>query len=142
MTPKVLYQFKQCAGESFRPSNGTEGMIFQSAFCDRCIHENYNPQTGCGKHCEVLTATMLFDERDAEYPKEWRFDSDGWPVCTKWVKWDWNNDGDPDDPDNPLAPPPPPDPNQLDLFPLYPNDTTLEQKPSQQEKPLISLLVP
>lgn len=122
MTPRILYQFPGSAGESFRPSNGTEGMIFMEHFCEQCIHENYNPETDCGKKCEILTATMVFDQRDKEYPKEWQYDSEGWPVCTAWVKWDWNNDGDPDDENNPKAPYKPEPDNQLHLFPLYPRE--------------------
>lgn len=51
---------------------------------------------------------------DKEYPKEWTYDENDKPICTKWQKWDWGNDGDPDDPENPNAPIPD-DPNQLCL---------------------------
>ena len=73
---------------------------------------------------------MLYDTKDKEYPREWVFDEEGWPVCTAWVKWDWNNDGDPDDDENPFRPPigPSPDPNQMDLFPLYPDETHFQTK--------------
>lgn len=127
MTPQILYRFPDHAGESFRPSNGTEGMIFEEHFCSQCIHQNPDPTKN--KNCEVAMLAFCFDERDKEYPREWIFNADGWPVCTKWQKWDWGNDGDPDDPDNPKAPPPPPpDPNQLDLFPLYPDERIREFK--------------
>jgi hypothetical protein len=116
---------RECSGTCqakglYRPSNGTEGMIFTDNFCEQCIHDNPDPNSK--KKCEILTATMLFDPFEKQYPREWIYDSDGNPKCTAFVRWDWNNDGDPDDPDNPKAPPPPPDPNQLDLFPLYPNE--------------------
>lgn len=114
--PKVLYQFKQCAGQTFRPSNGTEGMIFTDAFCMNCLH--CDPDPNGEKQCDLLCASLVFDSVEEGYPKEWIFNSEGWPVCTKWQKWDWGNDGNPDDPDNPKAPPPPPDPNQMNLFPL------------------------
>lgn len=35
LRPKILYPFPQCAGKSFRPSNGTEGMIFEEHFCSQ-----------------------------------------------------------------------------------------------------------
>ena len=84
MIPKVLYQFKDCAGTSFQPSNGTEGMIFMDAFCENCIHDNVQKE----KYCEIIMLTMCFSPKDKEYPKEWIFNEEGWPVCTKWKKWD------------------------------------------------------
>lgn len=109
-----------CACEnSYRPSNGTEGMIFEDNFCSHCIHDNAAKE----KYCPIITAAMCFNPTEPEYPKEWII-KDEEPHCTNFVKWDWNNDGDPDDPDNPKAPPPPPDPNQLNLFPLYPDEKT------------------
>lgn len=132
MTPKVLYQFPQCAGEPFRPSNGTEGMFFTSAFCENCIHEKWiHTQNDDDKKCGILSDSMIFDLKDEEYPKQWVFDAEGWPVCTAWKKWDWGTDGDPDDPDNPNYTPPP-NPNQLDLFPLYPDERNYQ--PKEKEK--------
>lgn len=94
-TPEVLYCFPQCAGEKFQPSNGTEGMIFMEAFCDHCIHEKF---CHTGEHgdlqCEILSNTMLYGVNDKEYPQEWQYNAEGWPVCTKWKYWDWGNDGD------------------------------------------------
>lgn len=59
---------------------------------------------------------MCYDISDAEYPKEWCYGEDGEPTCTKFVKWDWGNDGDPNDPENPKVPVPE-DPDQL-CFPF------------------------
>lgn len=103
---------------SYRPSNGTEGMIFTSEYCDHCIHENSEK----GKHCKIYTATLFFAPYEPEYPIEWRYNSLGHPTCTAYVNWNWGENGDPDDPDNPWAPTPPPDIRQLDLFPLYPTE--------------------
>lgn len=104
-------------GESYMPSNGTEGSWFESKHCYQCINTNPDP---CGKkQCKIWGNAVC------SWPtpiKEWVY-KDGKPTCTNFVKWDWGNDGDPDDPDNPKAPPPPPDPNQLNLFPLYPDET-------------------
>jgi hypothetical protein len=128
MTPKILYQFKQSAGESFRPSNGTEGMILCEHFCECCIHEKFtHTQNDNDKKCDILTATLVFDQRDKEYPKEWIYDSEGWPVCTKWQKWDWGFDDDSGEYNDPVEPEPV-DPNQLQLFPLYPDERNFEEK--------------
>lgn len=125
-TPKVLYQFPEREGKYFMPSNGTEGDVFTQAFCMNCI--NCDPNPDGKKQCDIWARSMLhwMEPNHPEYPKEWVFNPEGWPVCTSWQKWDWNNDGDPDDPDNPKAPPPTPDPNQLNLFPLYPDENHFE----------------
>lgn len=94
----------------YRPSNGTEGEGFISTYCYNCIHEN--PSNELKPHCEILTATMCLGTDDEGYPKEWIYDTNNKPTCTKFKKWDWGNDGDPNDPDNPKAPPVE-DPNQL-----------------------------
>ena len=94
----------------YRPSNGTEGMWFADKFCANCIHDNPDYEAK-EPRCEILTLTMCFDVTDKEYPKEWCYE-DGKPTCTKFKKWDWGNDGDPNDPDNPKAPIPI-SPNQL-----------------------------
>lgn len=117
----------KCQAEDlYRPSNGTEGMIFMEDFCDQCLHQNPDPDPKYtkAKNCEICLASMCYSPCDPEYPTEWRY-VNGKPVCTKFVKWDWDTDGDPDDPDNPKAPPPPPDPTQLNLFPLYPTELEL-----------------
>lgn len=132
MKPKVLYKFPEKAGDLFQPSNGTEGMIFCEAFCDRCIHQHPDPDDE--RQCEILGCTMVYDPNDEEYPREWVFDEEGWPTCTAWQFWDWGDDGDPDDPDNPRKPPlgPSNDPDQINLFPLYPTELDYERKTSTE----------
>lgn len=123
-----------CACEnSYRPSNGSEGMGFTGEFCDNCVHENPDPDSK--RKCELLSATMMLDPWEKGYPREWQYTPEGKPTCTAFVKWDWGNDGDPDDPDNPKKLPDPPDPCQMDLFPLYP---TCVEKPIVSEKMTIS----
>lgn len=56
--------------QPYRPSNGTEGMIFYEVWCAHCKHENYSdshPERGC----QILADTMCYDIGDPEYPKEW-----------------------------------------------------------------------
>lgn len=110
MHPKTLYQFPQCAGKSFRPSNGTEGMIFYESFCYQCRHQHPSPEHDL--QCrDILLLTLLYETNDVEYPKEWIFSDDGWPICTKWEKWDWSKDDDGNwiEPIGPI----PDNPNQL-----------------------------
>lgn len=60
-----------------------------------------------------MSRSLLYDAKDPKYPREWVFNSEGWPVCTAWSKWDWNSEKG----DEPPTPPEPEDPRQL-LMPL------------------------
>ena len=114
----------KCACEnSYRPSNGTEGMIFEEHFCANCIYDNPDPDKE--PRCDIITNAMCFSPTEPEYPREWIYKHDK-PMCTKFMKWDWGNDGDPNDPDNPKAPLPPPDPRQLNIFPLFVPEESLK----------------
>lgn len=73
------------AGKPYRPSNGTEGVLFMSKFCYRCVHDLEYART-MENGCEILANTLVFDVDDKEYPKEWVRDSEGHPVCTKFEK--------------------------------------------------------
>lgn len=135
--PKIIYQIKEHAGKPYRPSNGTEGMTFDEFFCSQCIHQSHDPDSK--KQCDILCRALVYDLNDKEYPKEWKYSQEGWPICTAWIKWDWGNDGDPDDPDNPKAPPPPPGPNQLDLFPLYPDEKQFDYENREVQRCIDSI---
>jgi len=63
----------------YRPSNGTEGMIFLDKFCDHCIYDDPDNEI----YCEIIEKTMIFDVDDKGYPIEWRYGEDGQPICTK-----------------------------------------------------------
>lgn len=131
----------RCAAEnSYIPSNGTEGMSFMEDFCDQCLHQNPDPdpETTKAKNCEICMRTMCYHPNEPEYPREWIYLPNGKPTCTKFVKWDWNRDGDPDDPDNPNRPPDPPDPKQLNLFPLYPNETEFQLECETAKSPALN----
>lgn len=58
----------------YRPSNGTEGMMFMEKFCDRCV---YNESV-----CDIQLDTMIFEVDDSAYPEEWIIKDDK-PCCTK-----------------------------------------------------------
>jgi len=130
---------RQIMMKKYRPSNGTEGMSFMQFHCNQCIHENPHPDKK--PKCDIVTLTMCYDLNDPEYPNEWCYNSEGQPTCTKFVKWDWGNDGDPNDPENPKAPITP-NPRQKDLFSFYPNESDYQPEKNKsikmaQEKILI-----
>ena len=73
-------KYKECSGQKYRPSNQTEGDSFMERWCNRCIHDEFNPDNeGC---CEILTRTMFYDKNDPEYPEQWQYGKDGQPKCT------------------------------------------------------------
>lgn len=98
----------------YQPSNGTEGMGFIENHCEQCIHEQFlHTQNEDDVKCDILSRTMIFNVNDKEYPKEWIWNSEDCPTCTKWKKWDWGFDDD-DNPGGNKPPEPVPD-NQLFL---------------------------
>jgi len=69
----------------YRPSNGTEGDIFEARFCRRCSREDMRPDEETGlprKSCSILGDVYFASIDDPEYPKAWTYDADGDPVCT------------------------------------------------------------
>src|SRR5437868_6836691 len=73
-------------GKQYQPSNGTEGEIFQHAWCEKCAREL------------VLNGTVMFDDCDPETQTcqilnasfrgeatEWVIGKDGQPLCTAFV---------------------------------------------------------
>lgn len=77
----------------YRPSNGTEGEMFYSAFCAHCTKEREHRTTGEGG-CDIYLRTMAFGLGDAEYLTEWVLDIDGTGKCTAWEEdfgQEWSN---------------------------------------------------
>jgi hypothetical protein len=64
----------------YRPSNGTEGEIFESKFCGRCKHDKFHEDESQG--CDILLRALLFDKEDEGYPTEWTYDENDLPTCT------------------------------------------------------------
>jgi hypothetical protein len=87
--------------KKYRPSNGSEGDWFINKYCMNCTNQK---PTG-NYTCKILCDTLCYNTSEPEYPAEWIYDERNEPKCTAFVKWDWDNDGDPDDPNNPKAPP-------------------------------------
>jgi len=78
---RVLYCYPDRAGNAFRPSNGTEGMMFDAVFCDVCVKECV-----AGNYCKIRGLVMAFNYDDPEYPNEWVFGDDGWPMCSSYKR--------------------------------------------------------
>lgn len=83
-TPRGSTRLEACAGELYRPANGTEGDIWESILCEGCAH--YKPDK-YGTDCEsgLIMAAMAHYTNEDGYPKEWVYDSNGDPTCTAWV---------------------------------------------------------
>ncbi len=130
--PQVLYCFPEEAGKSFRPSNGTEGMIFNGEFCEQCIHErwvHHQKEDKDEDKCEIWSNAIIHNQRDKEYPEEWQYSDEGWPICTNWQHFDWGDDNDPNEPgDDWPYKPIPVGPNQLSLFPLSPTERDFDDQ--------------
>jgi hypothetical protein len=83
-------RLKVRAGQSYRPSNGTEGEIFHGLWCVGCARDAAFQQFHAGlagnveepDGCPIIVAAMAFAEDHPEYPREWQFGPDGQPVCT------------------------------------------------------------
>ena len=60
----------------YKPSNGTEGIIFQEQFCDRCLH-NQDIDDECGVGCPILIATFFASIGAPSYPNQWVEDDNG-----------------------------------------------------------------
>ena len=71
--------------ESYRPSNGTEGIGFYENWCSRCRHDGPDDEDG---GCQILCRTLTFNVTDSEYPEEWTYDDEGSPTCTAFEEED------------------------------------------------------
>ena len=83
MYPKDLAEKFIGSKEKYRPSNGAEGEMFCEMFCYQCKHWVLNGATdtyGCQKW--IHDNTLFYDIDDPEYPKQWKHDTDGQPICT------------------------------------------------------------
>lgn len=62
------------AGQPYRPSNGTEGDIFMARYCQRCRRHAHD--------CDILLAAYAYDSDDPAYPREWKYNNVGVPMCS------------------------------------------------------------
>ncbi len=64
------------AGQPYRPSNGTEGVMFEEKWCDRCKHDQGQ------ESCSIIAMANAFDLQDPDYPRDKLiYGSDGHPMC-------------------------------------------------------------
>ncbi|MFP5214008.1 MAG: hypothetical protein ACLGPL_11595, partial [Acidobacteriota bacterium] len=64
----------------YRPSNDKEGSSFWSTWCEKCLKMRAN--VAAGEPCPVYAKIMRLHIDHPDYPKEWRYGSDGNPICT------------------------------------------------------------
>lgn len=70
-------------GKPYRPSNGSEGMVFEEAWCFLCRYfvtkrnEDYDDCTR-----GILVRAHGFEPDEKGYPKQWRYDDRGRPICS------------------------------------------------------------
>lgn len=74
----IMYQ-PAIGNAPYRPSNGTEGMIFQKTYCERCAKYR------CGK-CAILERTMFYNLGDPNYPTQWQYDERRRPFCAAFLE--------------------------------------------------------
>ena len=72
--------YPHAAGKPYRPSNGTEGMIFEAKFCEQC--SKMQPGDDDAEPCMIYGNAMFNSIGDPDYPAEWKYDGEGRPVCT------------------------------------------------------------
>lgn len=80
------------AGEKYRPSNGTEGLLFMDAFCRRCQRDKAMREGAdfdeCddNERCQIIADTFAYNIEDPEYPTAWQYGKDGQPCCTQFIE--------------------------------------------------------
>ena len=60
----------------YRPSNGTEGLMFQEHYCSNCKHDQNFEEP-----CNIWILAWEYDTTESEYPKQWIWKGNK-PVCT------------------------------------------------------------
>lgn len=66
----------------YRPSNGTEGEIFQGDWCSRCERDRPSREGDPSEGCSILVKVYALPIDDPAYPEEWTYGPDGQPLCT------------------------------------------------------------
>jgi hypothetical protein len=76
----------------YRPSNGTEGMIFYEDWCMHCARDKPMSEgkelAECSEDevCPIIGSALTWPLDDPNYPREWRYGKDGMPCCTAFVQ--------------------------------------------------------
>lgn len=66
-------KYPHLAGTKYRPSNGTESLLFEEDWCNKCSKFN---------KCGIWLDAWAYEVDESQYPREWIFDDDGVPKCT------------------------------------------------------------
>ena len=61
--------------KKYRPSNGTEGRIFQELFCENCKRDEVFRKTQSNS-CNILVITLYLGTDEPDYPEEWIWNPD------------------------------------------------------------------
>lgn len=69
-------------GDSYRPSNGTEGRNFEDWFCSGCEHDHNAHMGDLENGCLIFARALAFHAGEPDYPSEWVIAADGYPACT------------------------------------------------------------
>jgi hypothetical protein len=73
----------------YRPANGTEGTLFDEAWCSRCQRDDAWRRNESAEPCDILSRTFIYSADDPDYPKEWVQDVGGAidtnPRCTAFL---------------------------------------------------------
>ena len=78
----------------YRPSNGTEGMIFDDRWCSNCQRDAaYRADENRADPCEILSRSFGHNISDEGYPVEWieddvKYPEPSNPRCTAFVSID------------------------------------------------------
>ncbi|HEX7718694.1 MAG TPA: hypothetical protein VF389_02710 [Woeseiaceae bacterium] len=72
----------------YRPSSGTSGASFIETWCGTCKRDRVcngsvdHEDAGDDDYCPIIAASFAYDVTHASYPREWRYNEAGDPVCT------------------------------------------------------------
>lgn len=77
-----LGEFTPKDGKPYRPSNGTEGDMFQEGWCAHCKRDKaFRADPDREEGCNILARSMAYSVGEQGYPVEWIWQR-GRPVCT------------------------------------------------------------
>ena len=72
--------------KTYYPSNATEGMQFEAAWCAKCeLDRAYREDPLKGKSCKHLRNAMIYDCEKHRYRHQWFYDRNEKPFCAAFV---------------------------------------------------------
>ncbi len=76
--------------KKYKPSNGTEGLLFFEQWCAKCSKEaamngtKQYDECDSSETCKIIADTFFYRVDEDEYPSEWIV-KDGCPMCTAFM---------------------------------------------------------